>query len=115
MTSTCLVVVAQQHGADPGDGDGGGRDEEPRREAAAAGRGGLGLDAIEELGAGRHAVRLGLEGSPQDLVVGIGGLVAHRRASRRSASAARARWRWVFTDPALIPRVSAISVSDRSA
>src|SRR3546814_12094005 len=70
-----------------------------------------GADASEQSVVGGHVLGLGSQGIA-DLVVE---LVAHRSASRRSASAARARWRWVFTDPGLMPMVSAISVSDSSA
>ena len=66
---------------------------------------------------GGYTLRLGRQGPAEHVFLGVTHVadVGHRNTSRRGARAARARCRWVFTEPSLMPSVSATSRSDRSA
>ena len=90
----------------------GGRGQTERSEAgaaaqpAAAERFGPLLDIVP-VGGGRHRRRV-LAHGPLEAV-----FVAHAEASNVFSSTARPRWVWVFTDPAEMPSISAISASGR--
>ena len=74
---------------------------------------GTGAHVVPAVG-GRHHTGSVTGGIGHGAVHQILGETAHRSASSRPARDARARCRWVLTDPSDIPRVVAVSAVEQS-